>query len=66
MISCCGMDRLNALIKDGQASGAVDRTTATRMRQLIRELGKDERIMDAEPLTAEVDENVRAVSRFAP
>jgi len=64
-LQALGLDRLNALIKDGQASGTVDRTTATRMRQLVRELGKDERIADAEPLTAEVDAKVRAVARFA-
>lgn len=64
-LQALGLDRLNALIKDGQASGAVDRTTATRMRQLVQELGKDERITDLEPLTAEVDMKVRAVARFA-
>jgi hypothetical protein len=64
-LQALGLDRLNALIKDGQTSGAVDRTTATRMRQLIRELEKDGRIANAEPLTAEIDEKVRAVARFA-
>lgn len=64
-LQALGLDRLNALIKDGQTSGAVDRTTATRMRQLVRELGKDERITDLEPLTAEVDEKVRAIAMYS-
>jgi hypothetical protein len=60
-----GLDRLNAIIRDGQASEALDRTTATRMRQLARELGQDEKLTSTEPLTAEIDEKVRAVARFA-
>jgi hypothetical protein len=35
------------------------------MRQLVRELGQDEMLTDATPLTAEIDEKVRAVARFA-
>jgi hypothetical protein len=60
-----GLDRLAAIIRDGQASGALDRTTATRMRQLARELGQDGKLTDTEPLTQEIDEKVRAVARFA-
>jgi hypothetical protein len=60
-----GLDRLNAIIRDGQASEALDRTTATRMRQLARELGQNEKLTSTEPLTAEIDEKVRAVARFA-
>jgi hypothetical protein len=60
-----GLDCLIAIIQDGQASGALDRTTATRMRQLVRILGQDGKLTNTEHLTAEIDEKVRAVARAA-
>jgi hypothetical protein len=60
-----GLDRAQEIIRDGLASKALDRVTASRMRALFRELAKDERITNTEPLTAEIDEKVRAVARFA-
>src|SRR5208283_2619996 len=60
-----GLDRAQEIIRDGLASKALDRVTASRMRALFRKLAKDDRITNTEPLTAEIDEKVRAVARFA-
>lgn len=64
-LQAIGLDRAQEIIRDGLASGALDRVKASRMRALFRELAKDERITNTEPLTAEIDEKVRAVARFA-
>lgn len=63
-LQALGFDRLYAIIRDGQASGAFDRTTASRMRDLVMRLGRDERLTNLEPLTSELDMKVRAVARF--
>ncbi len=60
-----GLDRAESIIRDGLASGELDRVKASRMRALFRELARDERITNTEPLTEEVDEKVRSVARFA-
>jgi hypothetical protein len=64
-LQALGLDRAQEIIRDGLASGALDRVKASRMRALFQELGQDERITNTEPLAAEIDEKVRAVARFA-
>jgi hypothetical protein len=64
-LQALGLDRAQEIIRDGLVSGALDRVKASRMRALFRELARDERITNTEPLTEEVDEKVRAVARFA-
>jgi hypothetical protein len=60
-----GLDRAQEIIRDGLASGGLDRMTASRIREDLRELSRDEWITNTEPLTEEVDTKVRAVARFA-
>jgi len=60
-----GLDRAEAIIAGGRASGALDKLTASRMRAWIRGLGQDARLTDAAPLTDELDAKVRSVTRFA-
>jgi len=60
-----GLDRAEIIIRDGQASGALNRRNASRIRRDLRELARNERITDTEPLTAEIDEKVRVVVRAA-
>lgn len=64
-LQALGLDGVERIIRGGLASGALDRVKASRMRALLRELAKDERITNTEPLTAEIDEKVRTVARFA-
>jgi hypothetical protein len=54
-------DRLEAIIQDGSRGGKVKRTTASRMRDLVRKLGQDKNISDFTPLAKEVDELVRSI-----
>jgi hypothetical protein len=60
-----GLDRAESIIRDGLASGTLDRMAAYRIRADLRELARDERITSTEPLTEEIDEKVRAFARFA-
>ncbi|MGA2547529.1 MAG: hypothetical protein ABSF43_13325 [Rectinemataceae bacterium] len=64
-LQALGLDRAQEIIRDGLASGALDRVKASRMRALFRELARDERITSTAPLTAEIDEKVRATARYA-
>lgn len=64
-LQALGLDGAERIIRDGLASGALDRVKASRMRALSRELARAERITNTEPLTEEVNEKVRAVARFA-
>lgn len=60
-----GLDRAEAIIAEGRASGALDKLTASRMRAWLRDLGQNARLTDTAPLTDEVDAKVREVERFA-
>jgi hypothetical protein len=60
-----GLDRWDASIRDARESGAVDKSTAQRLRALARELIHDTRICEPDALTEELDAKVLTVARFA-
>ncbi len=64
-LQALGLDRAETIIRDGLASGALDRLKASRMRADLRELAKDSRVTTTEALTDEIDSKVRAIARFA-
>lgn len=60
-----GLDRMEAIIREAQQSGGIDRVTACRIRVLVRELQKDTRISSTEENTAELDDKVRTIMQTA-
>ena len=64
-LQALGLDRADAILRQGLASGELSRVTASRIRADLREMAKDGRITSTAPLTDELDGKVRAIVRSA-
>ncbi|MFZ2635663.1 MAG: hypothetical protein WAX33_04925 [Rectinemataceae bacterium] len=60
-----GLDRTEAIIREAQQVGDIDRVTAHRIRGLVRELQRDTRVSSTEENTAELDGKVRTIMQTA-
>jgi len=64
-LQALGLDHWDATIRDAQASGALNKSNAGRLRELARDLIQDSRICEPDTLTAELDTKVRVLAPFA-